>query len=91
MERLEVQPELVDRLLRYRAVDALKQAGKALEVEHRETGASEQELLGQLIAELGPEAQAYFTEQLEDDAIGYYFDGYGATVERVSITEISEE
>ena len=91
MERLEVQPELVDRLLRYRAVDALKQAGKALEVEHRETGASEQELLGQLIAELGPEAQAYFTEQLEDDAIGYYFDGYGATVERVSITEIGEE
>jgi hypothetical protein len=91
IERLEAQPELVDRLLRYRAVDALKQAGKALEVEHREAGASEQELLGQVVTELEPEAQAYFTEQLEDEASGYYFDGYGATVERVSIAEISEE
>src|SRR3712207_8556940 len=36
MERLEVQPQLVDRLLRYRAVDALKQAGKALEVRSEE-------------------------------------------------------
>ena len=90
MERLQTQPELVDRLLRYRAVDAAKQAGKALEVEHKESGASEQELLGQIIAELDPDTQAYFTEELEDGASGYYFDGYGATVERVSITEVNE-
>jgi hypothetical protein len=91
MERLQAQPELVDRLLRSRAVDAAKQAGKALEVEHRERGASEQELLGQIIAELDPDTQAYFTEELEEGASGYYFDGYGATVERVSMAEISEE
>jgi hypothetical protein len=91
MERLQAQPELVDRLLRYRAVDAVKQAGKALEVEHREAGASEPELLRQVIAQLEPEAQAYFTEEMEDAASVYYFDGYGATVERVSMAEISEE
>jgi hypothetical protein len=91
MERLQAQPELVDRLLRYRAVDAAKQAGRALEVEHRQSGASEQELLGQIIAELDPEIQAYFTEELEEGHSGYYFDGYGATVERVSITEVEEE
>src|SRR5215216_1944053 len=91
MERLQAQPELVDRLLRYRAVDAAKQAGKALEVEHREGGASEHELLRQVIAELDPDTQAYFSEELEDEASAYYFDGYGATVERVSMAEISEE
>jgi hypothetical protein len=91
MERLQAQPQLVDRLLRYRAVDAVKQAGKALEVEHRERGASEQELLGQIIAELDPDTQAYFTEELEDGASGYYFDGYGATVERVSVAQIDED
>jgi hypothetical protein len=90
MERLQAQPELVDRLLRYRAVDVVKQAGKALEIEHREGGASEQELLGQIIAELDPDTRAYFTEDVEDGASEYYFDGYGATVERVSITEIDE-
>jgi hypothetical protein len=72
-------------------VDGAKQAGKALEVEHREGGASEQELLSQIIAELDPDiTQAYFTEELEEGASGYYFDGYGATVERVSVTQIDE-
>ena len=91
MERLLARPELVDRLLRLRAVDAAKQAGKALEVEREGSGASEDELLGTIFAELEPEAQAYFTEELEDEANEYYFDGYGATVERVSMTEITEE
>jgi hypothetical protein len=91
VERLQAQPELVDRLLRYRAVDAVKQAGKALEVEHRESGTSEHELLRQIIAELDPDTQAYFTEEMEDGASDYYFDGYGATVERISITEIDQE
>ena len=91
MERLQAQPELVERLLRYRAVDAAKQAGKALEVEHIEGGASEHELLRQVIAQLDPDTQGYFSEEMEDGASEYYFDGYGATVERVSITEIDQE
>ena len=91
MERLMARPELVDRLLRRRAVDAVKQAGKALEVEREGSVASEDEQLGTIFAELEPEAQAYFTEELEDEANEYYFDGYGATVEQVSMTEITEE
>ena len=91
MERLLARPDLVDRLLRLRAVDATKQAGKALEVEYEGSGgASEDELLEPIFAELEPEAQAYFTEEFEDGARGYYFDGYGATVERVSMTELTE-
>ncbi len=88
MERLQSHPELADRLLRSRAVDAVKQAGKALEIEHKQSGASEQELLGQIIAKLDPDTRAYFTEEMEDGTSEYYFDGYGATVERVSITEV---
>ncbi len=88
MERLQAHPELADRLLRSRAVDAVKQAGKALEIEHKQSGASEQELLGQIIAKRDPDTRAYFTEEMEDGASEYYFDGYGATVERVSITEV---
>jgi hypothetical protein len=84
MELLKGRPELVDGLLRSRAVDAIKQAGKALEVERRQSGASEHELLEQISAALDPDARAYFTEELEDGASEYYFDGYGATVERVA-------
>ena len=46
---------------------------------------------GQIIAMLDPDTRAYFTEEMEDGASEYYFDGYGATVERVSITEVEEE
>ena len=91
MELLRAQPELVNGLLRSRAVEAVKQAGKALEIEHRQRGTSEHELLTQISAALDPDARAYFTEEMEDGASEYYFDGYGATVERVSITEVEEE
>lgn len=91
MELLQAQPELVDGLLRSRAVDAVKQAGKALEIEQRHSGASEHELLEQISAALDPDARAYFTEELEDGVSEYYFDGYGATVERVVITEVEEK
>ena len=91
MELLQAQPELVDGLLRSRAVDAVKQAGKELEIEHKQNGASEHELLEQISAALDPDAWAYFTEEMEDGASEYYFDGYGATIERVSITEVEEE
>lgn len=91
MELLQAQPELVDGLLRSRAVDAVKQAGTALAIEHRQSGASEHELLEQISVALDPDARAYFIEELEDGASEYYFDGYGATVERVVITEVEEE
>ena len=88
MERLMSQPHLVDRLLRYRVAEAVRHAGKVLEVEYARGEGSERGLLGQLFAELEPDTRAYFTEELEDGASAYYFDGYGATVERTSVTEI---
>ena len=87
-ERLLAQPELVDRLLRCRAVEAARQAGKALEAEYGWTGISEDELLGPIFAELEPDAREYFTEELGDGASVYYFDGYDAIVERASLAEI---
>src|SRR5918998_683099 len=56
MKLLQAQPEIVDGLLRSRVVDAVKQAGKALEIEHRQSGASEHELLGQISSALDPDA-----------------------------------
>jgi hypothetical protein len=89
-ERLLAQPELLDRLLRCRAVEVAKQAGKALEAEYGRGETSEDELLGPMFAELEPDAQGYFTEELEDGASVYYFDGYDATVERASVAPIDE-
>jgi hypothetical protein len=90
-EQLLRRPELVDRLLRCRALEAAGRAGKALEAERGWGKTSEQELLGPIFAELEPEARAYFTEELEDGASVYYFDGYEATVEWVSVTELGHQ
>jgi hypothetical protein len=89
-ERLLTQPELVDRLLRCRAVEVARQAGKALEAEYGWGEISEDELLGPIFAALEPEARVYFTEELEDGVSVYYFDGYDATVERASVAELDE-
>jgi hypothetical protein len=89
VERLLAQPELVEWLLRCRAVEAARRAGKALEVEYGWGGASEHELLEPIFADLEPDARAYFTEELEDGVSAYYFDGCGATVERASLAEIA--
>jgi hypothetical protein len=88
VERLLAQPGLVDQLLCCRAVEAARRAGRALEGEYGWGRTSEHELLGPIFAELEPATQAYFTEELEDGVSAYYFDGYGAIVERASITEI---
>jgi hypothetical protein len=90
-ERLLAQPELVDRLLYCRAVEVARQAGKALEAEYGWGEISEDELLRPIFAGLEPDAQAYFTEELENGVSVYYFDGYDATVERASVAQIDEE
>ena len=71
VERLLAQPELVDRLLTRRAVEAARRAGKALEVEYGWGGSSEHELLEPIFADLEPDARAYFTEKLEDGVSAY--------------------
>ena len=89
-ERLLAQPELLERLLRCRAVEVARQAGKALEAEYGRGEISEDGLLGPIFAELEPDARAYFTEELEDGVSVYFFDGYDATVERASVARIDE-
>jgi hypothetical protein len=61
-----------------------------LEVEYGWGGSSEHKLLEPIFADLEPDARAYFTEELEGGVSAYYFDGYGATVERSSVAEIDE-
>jgi hypothetical protein len=91
VERPLAQPELVDRLLCCRAVEeAARRAGRALEAEYGWGRASEHESLGPIFVELEPATRAYLTEELEDGVSAYYFDGYGATVEQASITEIDK-
>jgi hypothetical protein len=90
-ERLLAQPELVNRLLHCRAVEVARQAGRALETEYGWGETSEHELLGPIFAELEPAGRAYFTEELEDGASAYYFDGFEATVEQARIAETDEE
>lgn len=91
VQRLLAHPKLLDQLLRSSAVDALKQAGKMLEAEYGWDSTSDQQLLQPVIAELEPAAQAYFTEELEDMATMYYFDGYEATIKQFGMTEVGEE
>ena len=71
-ERLLAQPELLDQLLRCRAVEVAKQAGKALEAEYGWGEISEDELLAPIFAELEPDVRGYFTEELEDGVSVYY-------------------
>jgi hypothetical protein len=78
-------------LLRSSAVEALLPAKKMLEAEYGWGRSSEQQLLQPIMAELEPAAQAYFTEELEDMATVYYFDGYAATIKQVRMTEVGEE
>jgi hypothetical protein len=91
VKRLLAHPKRLDQLLRSSAVDALLPARKLLEAEYGWGRFSDQQLLQPLIAELEPAAQAYFTEELEDMATVYYFDGYEATVKQFAMTEVCEE
>jgi hypothetical protein len=69
-------------------VEAVRRAGRALGAESGWGKTSEHELLSPIFAELEPDVQAYFIEELEDGVSAYYFDGCGATVKSARITEI---
>ncbi len=70
---------------------ALLPAKKLLEAEYGWGRTSDQQVPQPSIAELEPDAQAYFTEELEDMASVYYFDGYEATIKRFGMTEVGDE
>jgi hypothetical protein len=91
VQHLLAHPAVLRQLLRSSAVEALLPAKQLLEAEYGWGRSSEQQLLQPLIAELEPAAQAYFTQELEDRATVYYFDGYEATIKQFEMTEVGEE
>jgi len=90
VQGLLAHPEVLRQLLRAFAVDALKPASKLLEAEYGWGRASEQQLLQPIIANLEPAAQSYFTEELEEGASAYYFEGCEATAKRFGMIELDE-
>ena len=91
VQHLLAHPPALCQLLRSSAVEALLPAKKMLEAEYGWGRSSDQQLLQPIIAELEPAAQAYFTEELEDGATVYYFDGYAATIKQFGMTEVGDE
>jgi hypothetical protein len=88
VQQLLEHPQRLDQLFRSCAVDALKEAEKMLAGEYQ---VSEHHLLQPMIEALEPAAQAYFLEEIEAGISVYYFDGYGASVKCVGMTELQEQ
>lgn len=89
VQQLLAQPKVLDQLLRASAVNALKPAQKLFAAEFGWGKVSEQQLLQPLIEKLEPAAQAYFTEEIEEDITVYYFDDYQAKIKHIKMTEFS--
>jgi hypothetical protein len=91
VQSLLAHPGVLQQLLRAFAVVSLKPTSKLLEAEYEWGRASDQQLLQPIIAELEPDAQAYFTEELDGGASAYYFECYKAMVKRFRLIELDEE
>lgn len=89
VQQLLAHPTVLDQLLRASAVAALKSAQQLFALEYGWDRVSKQHLLQPLIEKLEPAAQAYFTEEFEDNTTVYYFDDYQATIKRFNMTELS--
>ena len=86
--RLLDRPELLESLLRSAAIEVLGRAWERLRAERGWGRTPEQGILDEAMQGMTEEARAYFEEGLEDGASAYLFDGYGADVVRVEISEI---
>jgi hypothetical protein len=91
IQRLLVHPEVLHQLLCSSAIDELEQARKLLEAEYGSGWAFDQQLLQLIITKLEPDEQVYFTEELEEGATEYCFDGFTASVKRYHMTILDEE
>ena len=91
VQRLLAHPQALHQLLRAGAIDALKPIPQWLEAEYGWGRTSDQQVLQPIMAELEPAAQAYFTEELEEGAQVYFFDGYTARVKRWHLSEVEED
>jgi hypothetical protein len=90
MERLQAHPEVLDPLLRSLIISRLDEAKRLLDAEYG-SRLPEHQLLQPIMAELGPEMQAYFTEELEDGCQVYYLDGFETRLKRYQMTLLQEE
>lgn len=91
VEALMARPDLLDRLLRSSAIDAL--GGRAQEKLSTQGwgGMSEQDLLRLVASGLDPGTLDYLREEVEDGVAVLLFDGYGAGVRRLGVEEIGGE
>ena len=89
--RLLDRPELLESLLRSSAIEALGRAREQLRTDRGWGRTPEQAILDEAMEVMTEEARAHFEEELEDGASAYLFDGYGAEVVRVAISEIRPE
>ena len=89
--RLLDRPKLLEGLLRSSAIEALGRAREQLRTERGWGRTPEQDILDEAMEGMTEDARAYFEEELEDGASVYLFDGYGADVVRVAISEVRPE
>ena len=89
--RLLDRPELLEGLLHSSAIDALGRAWEQLRTDRGWGRTPEQDIPEEVMEGMTEDARAYFEEELEDGASAYLFDGYGADVVRVAISEIRPE
>jgi len=87
-QSLQAHPALLDRVLRTAAMDSLKEANTMIKAEYGWERASEEPPLHVAIAALEPEAQAYFSEEVEAGINEIYVDGYRARVKQFHISKI---
>ena len=85
-QTLLAHPKILSQLFRLAALATLPMAREMITAEYGKGGISEQELLTPLIEQLEPDAQAYFTEEIEDQQHVFVFDGYSATIKQVRMT-----
>jgi hypothetical protein len=86
IQTLLAHPETLSQLFRLAALATLPTAWEILTAEYSKGVISEQELLTPMIEQLEPDAQAYFTEEIEDEQKVFLFDGYSATIKHVQMT-----
>ena len=86
VQTLLAHPEILSQLFRLAALATLPTAWEMLTAEYGKGGISEQELLTPMIEQLEPDAQAYFTEEIEDQQHVFVFDGYSATIKHFQMT-----
>lgn len=90
LNSLEIHSDVLTKLQHGLTVDTLSSAKKVLEVEYGWGRNSEQQLIQSIMEDLEPDAQAYFTEEIEDGVSLYSLgDVTEVTVKGYALTELA--